>query len=452
MMSPEQSSAGEQSAGSSTAESDAPSNRCATSSPRPRVGVGAGAGTGTEKKPSSLFSCPPPSPKKGFFSFAPKILTNLSQHGTGGSLSDSISNSAPTILIHTPSSDDPIIASFRRPLRSAMTSQTLHDSLHRGRGVLHGDNRSKMTRSVSFARVNIREYERVLGDNPSVRAGPPLSIGWRYAPAPLSITLDDYEKGKGDPRSSAEYLVPKAVRENILKEHAGVSRREMVAAVRTIKKEKAQRHKTVVNLSMQKTEEKIEKVRRKMKKILKPSSSYGTLEAELWDDAHAVAMEKAKRLEESLHRGESVTYMDLYSAGTPCNNILPSRRNSIRKEQSDTALLQSIPNQYAPKSTENKKLIRRSSTGELDVIDQKSPVNNEAKIPGSHSTLRTSDIVVTESDDEDIFAKKVGRIDHHASVNKGGRIPGSQRASEIVATESDDEDIFAKLLLADSTC
>lgn len=231
-----------------------------------------------------------------------------------------------------------------------------------------------------------------------------------------------------------------------------MSRREMVAAVRTIKKEKAQRHKTVVNLSMQKTEEKIEKVRRKMKKILKPSSSYGTLEAELWDDAHAVAMEKAKRLEESLHRGESVTYMDLYSAGTPCNNILPSRRNSIRKEQSDTALLQSIPNQYAPKSTENKKLIRRSSTGELDVIDQKSPVNNEAKIPGSHSTLRTSDIVVTESDDEDIFAKKVGRIDHHASVNKGGRIPGSQRASEIVATESDDEDIFAKLLLADSTC
>jgi len=245
------------------------------------------------------------------------------------------------------------------------------------------------------------------------------------------MKVDEYEAGKGDRRSSSEYLVPKAVRENMLKEHADVSRREMVAVVRTIQKEKAQRRKTVVNLSMQNTEEKMEKVKRKLKRILKPSKSYESLEATLWDEAHAVAMEKAKRLEESIHRGESVTYMDLYSAGTPCNNMLPSRRNSkpqnlengqIKEQAESTAvgqhdvLLESISkNQYIPKKlTENQQHVRRSSAEELD-------------------------------------------IDQHASVYKEGRIPASQRrtsqirASNIVASESDDEDIFAKLLLADST-
>eukprot|EP00571_Detonula_confervacea_P009108 CAMPEP_0172316166 /NCGR_PEP_ID=MMETSP1058-20130122/27491_1 /TAXON_ID=83371 /ORGANISM="Detonula confervacea, Strain CCMP 353" /LENGTH=420 /DNA_ID=CAMNT_0013030423 /DNA_START=30 /DNA_END=1292 /DNA_ORIENTATION=+ len=419
MMSPRQPSACVQSAGLSTAESDsdATPNQCATRSHRP----------GAEKNPPSH------SPKKGLFFRAPKLMTNKSQNGTGGSLNESITNSAPTILIHTPSTpsnDDPSIAPLRRPLRSAMSSRTLHDSLHRGR-TQKGGTRPQMTRCVSFARVNIREYERVLGDNPSVTSGPPLSIGWRYAPEPLSMKVDEYEAGKGDRRSSSEYLVPKAVRENMLKEHADVSRREMVAVVRTIQKEKAQRRKTVVNLSMQNTEEKMEKVKRKLKRILKPSKSYESLEATLWDEAHAVAMEKAKRLEESIHRGESVTYMDLYSAGTPCNNMLPSRRNSkpqnlengqIKEQAESTAvgqhdvLLESISkNQYIPKKlTENQQHVRRSSAEELD-------------------------------------------IDQHASVYKEGRIPASQRrtsqirASNIVASESDDEDIFAKLLLADST-
>ena len=236
-------------------------------------------------------------------------------------LGDSISNSAPTILIRALSC--PLQAS---PIRSVMSSRTLEESLHRRRDTLEGARRRQSR--VSFAHVKIREYERVLGDNPSVTSGPPLSIGWRHSPTPLIMSLDDYESGKGPPRSSSEYLVPKSVRESMLKEHAGVSRREIANAVRTIQKEKAARRKTVVNLGMTPAEERMEEAKRKMKTILRSSSSYSCLEAKLWDDAHARAMEKASTLEESIRRGENVSPGDIWRVGTPCDSILPSRRNT----------------------------------------------------------------------------------------------------------------------------
>lgn len=134
------------------------------------------------------------------------------------------------------------------------------------------------------------------------------------------MKLDDYEGGKGSPRSSSEYLVPKAVREKLLKEHACVSRRDMAITVRSIQKEKAKRRKTVTNLNLAGAEELLENVTRNIKTILKPSSTYSNKEAKLWDEAHVVAMEKAKRLEESIHRGESVRASDFYKVGTICNS------------------------------------------------------------------------------------------------------------------------------------
>jgi hypothetical protein len=133
----------------------------------------------------------------------------------------------------------------------------------------------------------------------------------------------------------------------MLKEHAGVSRREIVNAVRVIQKEKAARRKTVVNLGMTSVEERMEETKRKMKTILKPSSSYSCLEAKLWDDAHARAIEKAQSLEESIRRGERVSPGDVWRVGTPYDSILPSRRNTPPAVTRKSPLAASPPSPYS---------------------------------------------------------------------------------------------------------
>jgi hypothetical protein len=293
-----------------------------------------------------------------------------------------------------------------------MSARTIEESLHHRRT---SDGARFRQRGVSFAHVNIREYERVLGDNPSVRSGPPISIGWRYSPSPLIMTIEDFETGKGPPRSSAEFCVPKTVRESMLKEHAEVSRPQMAAAVRVIQKDKAQRRKTVVNLGMAPVEEKIEGVKRKVRSILRPSTSYSYLEARLWDEAQARAMEKARTLEESIKRGKGVSTRDLWSVGTPQDLLLPSRRNTIDAPPptpQEQFYLLSPPGTDIPSSTStaprgrHKTSARRSETKTRPrSTDQPRKTNSDPVVEGSTTPyperrLSSSIVAVEPSDSE----------------------------------------------------
>ena len=287
-----------------------------------------------------------------------------------------------------------------------------------------------------------------MGDNPSVRSGPPLSIGWRYVDEPTSISIDDYEEGKGECRASSEFLVPKAVREKILKEQADVSRREMVATVRMIQKEKAQRRKTVVNLPMQKTEERVEGAKRKMKKILKPSTSYEHLEAKLWDDAHAIAIEKAQRLEESIRKGESVSSRDLYNVGTPCGNIVPCRRNSVQPTQPP------LPhqNQQIRRNTEpaprQQQTATVASVGDHDITSETVPNIYAPQSANSNQKLRSSEGIGEQLEQHQ---PPQATTPPRNSDNEKITSP-SPRSSNIVATEDseDEDDMLSKLLLEDA--
>ena len=367
-------------------------------------------------------------------------------------LGSSITNSAPTILIHSPSAD--VLEAI--PIKSIMVARTLKESLHGPRRYTSPSSMSKsqhgrtaLRRStITFGQVNIREYERVLGDNPSVTSGPPLSIGWRYSPSTLNMSIDDYEENKGSPRTSSEYLVPKSVRVATLKEHADIPHREMVNAVRDIQKTKSQRRKTVVNLSMASTEELVEGAKIKVKSILRPSLSYSLSETKLWDEAHARATEKARELEESLQRGNGISKRDLLSVGTPIV-IIPSRRNSSI-DKSDGRSVPISSSADAPQST-------AKSGSTTNQVNTTSTWINDGKHKNRTMTLspkRGSDGDRTSSTVGDLSSFN-GSIDmqDEAKLDSTATTTGGVRSNSIIIVETSDdseEDMLSRLLLDDA--
>lgn len=125
-----------------------------------------------------------------------------------------------------------------------------------------------MKRNVSFSKIEIRNYERTLGDNPCVSAGPPLALGWKYDPNHAVMAIDEYEEAK-TPRSKAEMLMPREIREMTLKESWGVSRSEMNTVARDINITKRNRRATARSSAViEKRHEQIEKTSRKVKRIV----------------------------------------------------------------------------------------------------------------------------------------------------------------------------------------
>lgn len=126
----------------------------------------------------------------------------------------------------------------------------------------------KRTSSVSFSTIEIRSYERVLGDNPSCSHGPAVSIGWQYEPDPITVELDEYEYYRSDDRLDGTALVlSRSEREDLLRE-LGYSRSAIADAVRTNVKIKNNRRQTVHNLPVARFEEVAESARRKLKRIV----------------------------------------------------------------------------------------------------------------------------------------------------------------------------------------
>ena len=105
---------------------------------------------------------------------------------------------------------------------------------------------SKGMRRCAFSCVDIREHERIAGDNPCVSSGVPLSIGWGYYQH-KSIPLDNYELNKGLPRDKVEMMVPADVRKSMLRDEFGVSLKEITIAEREANITKGQRRHTIAS-------------------------------------------------------------------------------------------------------------------------------------------------------------------------------------------------------------
>ena len=72
---------------------------------------------------------------------------------------------------------------------------------------------------VDFDNVTVREYKRVIGDNPAVSSGVPIGLGWEYSTY-LDLDVDIYESSvrKPGPRTRRHYWLTPQNRFSILRD------------------------------------------------------------------------------------------------------------------------------------------------------------------------------------------------------------------------------------------
>jgi len=120
------------------------------------------------------------------------------------------------------------------------------DSMHKKYGESEKSKERKGIR-LKFKNIELREYARTIGDNPSCSSGPPISISWEYLPAKV-LPLDVYEDSRPPRRSNIEMILPRDLRQRMLRKDWDITQSQIAAAVRTNIKVKNQRRTTVQNL------------------------------------------------------------------------------------------------------------------------------------------------------------------------------------------------------------
>jgi len=139
---------------------------------------------------------------------------------------------------------------------------------------------NKMRRnSVSFHSVDVREYDRTVGDHPSCRSGPPLSLDWSYSKK-YEKKLDEFELERSNERDKSNFYMNKYKRRNLLSHQWGHTEEELKEARRSTKKMQRQRSMTQVLLPLHLAEELLIG----MKNLLKKKKNRGHMESDNWSD------------------------------------------------------------------------------------------------------------------------------------------------------------------------
>ena len=114
--------------------------------------------------------------------------------------------------------------------------------------------------SVKFDKIQVREYERVLGDNPAVSAGPPVSLGWKYTPE-RELDVEFFETERPPRRTRKELSLPARFREDMLVKQWGHTLNELKLAsieseiVKGQRKESANYHSMYMEEAMERSRE-----------------------------------------------------------------------------------------------------------------------------------------------------------------------------------------------------
>jgi len=143
-------------------------------------------------------------------------------------------------------------ARFRRNLRSAGLSGDDEVDM----STFHTDR----VLTVKFNTVKVREYPIILGDNPSVSEGPPLSIDWIYIDVD-EFDVEEYETTRPSRRGTPEMNIPASIRIDTLK-RSGFTTKDIFQRVKEVKAVKQGRLETTTMLYRSEMNESIEKAKR----------------------------------------------------------------------------------------------------------------------------------------------------------------------------------------------
>mmetsp|Transcript_19318 Transcript_19318/g.55591 ORF Transcript_19318/g.55591 Transcript_19318/m.55591 type:complete len:339 (-) Transcript_19318:2358-3374(-) len=173
-------------------------------------------------------------------------------------------------------------------LKSCMSVPSLQESL---RGYTSSADKThdsskealrKPQRSVSFHKIEFRQFQRTLGDHPASR-GAPVTLSWQFDPSHPTISIDDFEAYRPPRRSRSQIYMPSYHREEMLISE-NISRAAIRRAKKEVSKVREQRQKTVETLHNAPVEEAMESAKRKLKKIVNRTSERKE-EQMLWEKA-----------------------------------------------------------------------------------------------------------------------------------------------------------------------
>mmetsp|Transcript_15297 Transcript_15297/g.20912 ORF Transcript_15297/g.20912 Transcript_15297/m.20912 type:complete len:352 (-) Transcript_15297:155-1210(-) len=180
-----------------------------------------------------------------------------------------------------------------KPLKSCLSNSNLC-SMNRVESAPVLSSMSSMRRNVSFHKVEIREYERAIGDHPCSTGGTSLSLGWNYNPDHNVVDFEPYEEERR--KRTAGFIpppVPLHERRRLLIEGADATPKELQKARHEILVVRGQRRRTnelQQKKSIEKFEERFQSAKRKMKRFISGTSK-SKEEEKLWKNAEK-AMQK----------------------------------------------------------------------------------------------------------------------------------------------------------------
>jgi hypothetical protein len=139
-----------------------------------------------------------------------------------------------------------------------------------------GESQSLRASNISFGSIQVREYERIVGDHPETRIGVPLGIGWAYFEHD-AVSIDSYESTRV---SRGIIRMSSITRKNILHQVFGIPEEDLRGAEKEIQKiQKSRAHSNKQGKISAHTGSAVKGLRRKMQRALSTENFFKGLSA-----------------------------------------------------------------------------------------------------------------------------------------------------------------------------